>query len=396
VIGWQCVRSQDLCERMKSDGREPEFRMRTGLPIHPEWPATKIRWVLENLPMARELAERGRLAFSQLDGWFILQLTKEKFYLTDHSTASRSGFYHLYRRDWDPELIGWFGAEKLAFPRIIDSSGDFGTADFGDGWEIPILGSALDQSAALLGQACTNPGDVKITYGTCTGFWVNLGVEAVQTQSLSTSVAWSIDGTPTYAIAGEGHSAAAALEWLLDRLKIGWSYAELAEKAASVPGDEAPVFITALSGLGAPYWTPETRGTLYGLTGATGPEHLVRASLEAVALSVRDLAEVLEEEGLRFPDRIVVDGGMTANDYLMQFQADILGRSVLVPRDKEGTSMGVAFLAGLASGYFPDIEFIHRAWQARRIFTPQMSPAEREKKYARWQRLLEHAIAAYP
>lgn len=396
MIGWQCVRSAKLCEQMIRDGLEEPFRKKTGLPLDPEWPATKMPWAVENIPEIRELFDAGRLAFSQSDSWFMHHLTKEGLLLTDHSTASRSGFYNIQQRDWDESLIELFQGSKLEFPKIIDSSGYFGEVDLGGGWRIPWRGNALDQPAALLGQGCIHPGDAKVTYGTCAGFWYNLGHTLQPTKQMDASVAWQIEDQPSYAVVGEAITAGEAIVWLRNKIKIPWSNAELSEIAQSAKGQDDLIFVSALSGLGAPYWAPQTQGALYGITGGTSLEHLVRAGLEAVAYSVRDLLEACATiEGHVLPDQIKVDGGMTANDYLMQFQADLLGKPILVPSNREGTSNGVAMLAGLSSQYYPHISLLVENWSAEKVFQPQISDDERETRYQRWKEAVHQTIAMY-
>ena len=396
IINWQCVRSADLCRQLIADGLEPNFKQRTGLPIDPEWPATKIRWLLDHVSDLAKMISQGRIAFGQLDAWIIYNLTGKQRHVTDHSTASRSGFYNITSRNWDPTLQSMFDAQGIMFPRILDSAGDFGMLDLGDGWEAPLRGLALDQSAALLGQGCVDQGDLKITYGTCSALWVNIGPKPTETTHLSTSVAWQIRNNPTYAIVGEAGTAGSSMDWLKDKLKVPWSIAEMSAVARSAQGQDNLTFVNAFSGLGAPHWSPETQGTLYGLTAGTGLEHFVRAALQAVAFSVRDLLEALvEEEGFPVSDMIIVDGGMTANDYLMQFQADILGRAITVPANFEGTSKGVAFLASILQKSDPQLD---SAWKQRLpgvTYEPQMSGAEREEKYELWRSAVVNAISAY-
>jgi len=394
AIGWECVRSGDLCRQMIEKGLEPAFRHRTGLSIHPMWPATKVPWILENVPESHDLLKAGKLAFSSLDTWFIHHLTKERLFVTDPSTASRSGFYNIHDRKWDGELLDLFGGESLVCPEAIDSAGYFGEADFGEGWRIPWTGSALDQSIALLGQACCNPGDTKVTYGTCAELWLVVGHSTQDTGNLSTSIAWQIDGKPTYAIVGEAGTAGAMVVWLRDRFDMSWSNAELSDVAQSAGGQAELVFVAALSGLDAPYWAPHARGTIYGLTAGTGLEHIVKAGLESVAFNVRDVVDSLsKDEVLPISDVVKADGGMAANDYLMQFQADILDRTILVPSNLEATSMGAALLAGLATGYYSDMDFVQQTWQLSRTFEPRMSPEERERHCARWSEAVEHTIS---
>jgi glycerol kinase len=396
VIGWQCVRSERFCNELKEQGYEANFRARTGLPLHPEWPATKIPWMRENVHNFDKLLQEQRLVFSSLDTWFIHQLTKEKPLVTDHSTVSRSGLYNIHARDWDSELIKIFKAEKLLLPRILDSSSHFGTIDFGNGWEFSWTGNALDQSAAMLGQSCTQPGDAKITYGTCVGFWYNLGHTAIDTNEMEVSIAWVIDGKPTYALVGETTSGGNIFIWLREKLYIPWSNAELSDIAFSAQGHENLIFVPALNGLGSPYWMPEVRGSIFGLSAGVGLEHLVRAGLEAVAFSVCDLLRgFTQDKRFSLPEDIFVDGGMTANRYLMQFQANLLGKKIFIPENIEGTSTGVAYLAGIKSGYYHDLDSTRKAWKLRQVYEPETSPEERNQRYRQWKSTINHVIDQY-
>lgn len=392
-INWQCVRSAKLVDDMIDAGEQPDFRARTGLPMDPEWPATKIPWMLENVPRARALLNKGRLAYGQLDTWFIYKLTRERRYLTDHSTASRSGLYNIAEQNWDEELKTLFQADGLRLPELCDSSGSLGVLDFGHGWRIPLYGSCLDQSAALLGQACTMPGEAKVTYGTCAALWCATGQSPVVTRRLATSVAWQIAGQPMYAIAGEAGTAGALISWAREKMQMPWSNEELSDIARSATGQEQLIFVPAFSGLSAPHWVPQAKGAIYGLLGGVGLEHLLRASLESVAYSVRDLIEALEEGSeLTVSPEIKADGGMVGNHFLMQFQADILNRSIQLPSSREGTSLGVTILAAVGAGVFPAVDAVRDIWRANRVFEPQMDEAERNRHYRRWQEAVQWTI----
>ena len=396
LIGWQCVRSADYCRRLSENGQEDRFRSISGLPLDPEWPATKIPWLLENVPEIRNLLEGGRLAFSQSDSWFMRHLTVEKTFRTDHTTASRSGLYNLETRTWDLDLIRLFQADSLAFPEVRDSASDFGTVDFGEGWLIPWRGNALDQPAALLGQACLDPGDAKVTYGTCAAFWYTHGLSVPRTNAMEASVAWSIDGHPTYALVGEAITGGAAVVWLRKEFKLSRKDSQLAEIARLSQDQDEVIFVPALSGLGAPYREPNVRAAFYGMTAGTGLPHLVRAVLNAVAFGVRDILEAFESgEGRSLRGQLKVDGGMSRNDYLMQFQADILGRKLIVPQNMEGTSSGVAFLAGYASDFYPGPDVLKQSWITERVYEPQMPERNREELYQRWKQVVQHTIALY-
>ena len=393
VIIWQCVRSTDLVQTLIEAGHEQGFRARTGMPLDPEWPATKIRWVLRNVPEAVDLYKQGRLMYSQIDAWLINQLTQEKLFVTDHSMASRSGFYNIHQQEWDPELIDLFEADNLNLPELWDSDDFFGTMIINDAWSIPWRVNIIDQASALLGQACTSRGDAKVTYGSCAAFWYNLGSEPHLTKQLSTSIAWKSNSQATYAVVGETSAAGTVIAWLQDGLKIPWRLTELSDVAESVKEDEEILFVSALSGLGAPYWDRYTRGTIYGVTGATRLEHFVRAGLESIAFGVCDLADYFENvENLDLPDVIKVDGGMTANNYLMQFQADMLGKTIAVSNNQESTSMGVAFLTSNACGNYDGIENLKQSWKAKKIYEPRISAAEGEHKYHRWRDAVQNTI----
>jgi len=396
VISWQCVRSAAVCNNLIDQGRGVDFRQRTGLPLLPEWPATKVLWCQENSSHLRHLLNTQRLVYSQIDAWLIYQLTRERRVRTDHSMASRSGFYNIHTLSWDPELIALFRAENLIFPEIVSSDNYFGEVDFGDHWQIAWHANLIDQASSLLGQACVEQGDAKITYGTCAAFWCNTGPRAVFSESITTSVAWMRGDQPTYALVGETTTAGAAIAWLKEKFHPEWHDSELASVAQAAGGYNDLIFVPAFSGLGVPHESPHVRGTVYGLTGGVGSEHLLRAGFEAIAFSVRDVVEALvAREGLQLTGPVKADGGMAANSYLMQFQADILGRQMLVSQNLESTSAGVAFLAGLAHGCHTQIEDVKTQWNAARVFEPNMTYSEREHRYAKWSAAIQHTLAFY-
>jgi len=396
VISWQCTRSSDLCNQMIQEGLGKDFQDLTGLVIDPEWPATKIPWSLDNIDGIRPLIDRKCLAYSQIDAWLMYQLTQERMFLTDYSMASRSGLFNIFTHQWDWRLIQQFKADNIALPEVLSCSDYFGEVNFGGGWKIPWRGNILDQSAALFGHGCFSPGETKITYGTCAGFWINMGQSIKTSTTMDTSIAWEVDRSFTYAASGEIRTAGASLTWLKDRLNMIWTNDRLSEIAESAKGHEDLYFIPAFSGLGAPYWEPKARGVIFGLSAGIGMEHLLRASLEATAFSVRDIFEAFsKEEDVRLPNAIKADGGMAANEYLMQFQADILGKVFLIPQNLEGTSTGTAILAGIHSGYYPNKESFNELWKPQRIYEPKMSAKERERRYKRWKEMVEHTINIY-
>lgn len=396
VMSWQCVRSAALCETLIERGIQSDFRYRTGLSMHPEWPATKVAWAVEHLPEIRSLLCAHRLAYSQIDAWLMRHLTVERFFYTDHSMASRSGFYSIRELAWDGALIDLFHASDLALPKVVASDEHFGNVTFDGGWRIPWRGNLIDQASALLGQACIFTGEAKVTYGTCAAFWYNLGEVLPTSKYMDTSVAWVVGDQPTYALVGETTTAGSAITWLNEMFQLNWDISELSALAQSVEDPAGLIFVPAFSGLGSPFGAPQVRGTLYGVTAGVGPKHLLRASLNAIAFSVRDMIEALtNNEGYPLADAIKADGGMATNTYLMQFQADILGKQILVPNNVEGTSCGVAFLAGLASGLYPKIEDIKKMWQAKYHFQPNLLPVERENRYQEWTEAINTTLTAY-
>jgi glycerol kinase len=396
LIGWQCTRSLDVCQRLQSEGLAADFTLRTGLQVHPEWPATKVPWVLENVPDARRLLEQGRLAFSMGDSWLLYQLSHGDIFISDHSTASRSGLYNLHSRGWDATLLRLFHGVGLRLPALVGSAGAHGTLDFGDGFRLPLRGLVLDQASALLGQGCVRPGELKITYGTCIGLWCNVGPKPRLGSQLDCSVAWQVGETPAYACVGEADCGSSVLTWLREKFHLPWRDSQLSGVAEAATGGEELVFVPALKGLDAPYNCPQARGVLCGLDTNTGLEHVLRAALQAVAFTAADLVESLAQEAaLQASTPLRLDGGMAANEYLMQFQADILGRPVLVSGDLEATARGAAYLARLALGIPPGLEGLHDASPSGRVYTPRMAEDERQLRLDRWQRAVEEVIGYY-
>jgi glycerol kinase len=394
VISWRCVRSAPLCEQLERDGFAQDFRQRTGLALDAEWPATKIPWVLEHVTEAQRLRRAGRLAYSQIDAWLIHQLTGNGLFVTDHSMAARSGLFNVWELDWDGHLLSCFDAEGIALPRVQPSAACFGEVELQNGWRIPCCGSLLDQSASLVGQGCIEPGDTKITYGTCAGLWVNLGTVARETPTADLSVAWSVDDELIYALTAETNAAAGALGWLHDKLGIRWADSELAAVAESAGDSGDLVLVPASRGIGASHQGARSEAAIVGLSANTGLEQLVRASLESTAFCVRDLLEALAaDDGYPIGGPIRVDGGMSDNEFLMQFQADILNRDLLVAANKESTSAGAALLAGVASGVYPDVGFFPRLARPPRRFSPRMPDNERQRRCARWRQAVQYTAA---
>ncbi|MCB1418304.1 MAG: glycerol kinase GlpK [Notoacmeibacter sp.] len=394
AIVWQDRRTADYCRMLKDQGHEPDVTARTGLLLDPYFSATKIRWVLETVEGARERAEAGDLVFGTIDSWIIWKLTGGAVHATDATNASRTMLYDIIKGEWSAELCRLFEIPMSMLPQVHDCAADFGMARADlFGREIPILGVAGDQQAAAIGQACFQPGMMKSTYGTGCFALLNTGAAPVLSKNrLLTTVAYQIDGKPTYALEGSIFIAGAVVQWLRDGLKIIRHAAEtqpLAEKA-----DEAQelVLVPAFTGLGAPYWNADCRGAMFGITRNTGPEDLARAALESVGYQTRDLLEAMRADWHGAAEEAVlrVDGGMSASDWTMQFLADIIGAPVDRPSVLETTALGAAWLAGQRAGIHPDMEGFSRTWALDRQFRPAMDSATRDGKYAAWKR----AVAA--
>jgi len=393
AIVWQCRRTAALCDRLKADGAEPEVRRKTGLVVDPYFSGTKIRWMLDHDPALRPRAERGELCFGTVDSWLLWQLTGGAVHATDPSNASRTLCYDIHRRAWDEGLCRMLGVPMALLPAVKPSAGVFGETAAGPILPagIPVAGIAGDQQAALFGQACVEPGMAKNTYGTGCFALLNTGERAVaSTEGLLTTVAWTVEGSTSYALEGAVFIAGAAVQWLRDGLGIIKRAAETQPLAESVPDTGGVYLVPAFVGLGAPYWDPYARGTLVGLTRGTTRAHLARAALEAIAYQSRDVLDTMKREAGVPLTTLRVDGGASANDFLCQFQADVLGVEVLRPSVTETTGLGAAYLAGVGAGLWKSRELSTR-WQLERKFTPAMPAAARDAAYAGWRRAVERA-----
>jgi len=394
AIVWQSRQSAPLCEDLKRRGLEPLFRERTGLVIDAYFSGTKIPWILDAVPGARARAERGELLFGTIDSWLVYKLTGGKLHVTDYSNASRTLVYDIHARRWDAELLDLLGIPGAMLPEVRDSSGSFGhtAADLFEAAELPIAGVAGDQQAALFGQACFDPGATKNTYGTGSFLLMNTGTTPRRSENgLLTTIAWGVEGRVEYALEGSSFVSGAAVQWLRDELGLVESASDTQAAAESVPDTGGVYVVPAFTGLGAPYWDPAARGAIVGLTRGTRREHIVRATLEAIAYQSRDVMACFEADtGLRARE-LQVDGGATANDFLMQFQADILGIPVRRPRVLETTALGAAYLAGIAVGFWKDRSEIADSWQEERRFEPRLDEATRERLYADWKRAVGRA-----
>jgi glycerol kinase len=389
AIVWQDRRTADFCEALVRDGHADLIAARTGLQPDAYFSGSKIRWLLDHVPGARNRAARGELAFGTVDTWLIWKLTDGKRHITDVTNASRTMLFNLHTLAWDHELLALLDIPPSLLPEVVPSSGVCATTEgLLDG--IPIAGIAGDQQAALFGQMCIDPGMVKCTFGTGGFMLLNIGDKPVPSRNkLLTTVAWSIDGKVEYALEGSMMIAGAVVQWLRDELQIIRSSAEIEELAASVPDTGGVVLVPAFSGLGAPHWDQYARGGMLGLTRGTTRAHIARAALEGIALQVMDvLAAMQADSGLPLAE-LRVDGGASANNLLMQMQADVLGVNVLRPENAEATALGAAYLAGLAVGYWPDRHALASQWRVERRFTPAINAEERAKKQAHWQRALD-------
>ncbi|MHB1698872.1 MAG: glycerol kinase GlpK [Acidobacteriaceae bacterium] len=391
ALVWQDRRTAPLCERLQAEGHELLFQQKTGLVIDAYFSASKIRWLLDNVPGARENAAAGMLAFGTVDSWLIWKLTGGQRHATDVSNASRSLLFNLRTLEWDEQLLRIFDIPRSMMPEVVASSGEcVRIAQLLPG--VPVCGIAGDQQAALFGQMCLRPGMVKNTYGTGCFMLMQTGAEPVMSQSrLLTTVAWQIDGRTEYALEGSVFIGGAAVQWLRDGLGIIGSSAEVESLAASVPGNGGVYFVPALSGLGAPYWDPHARGTILGLTRGTTRGHIARATLEGIALQVTDILAAMEaDSGIAIPE-LRVDGGASENALLMQMQADFLGVPVVRSASSESTALGAAFLAGIGCGYWRSIEELAERWVAGQSFKPSLGEPERQAQLARWKQAVDRS-----
>jgi glycerol kinase len=383
-----------ICEELKARGLEPLVRDRTGLVVDAYFSGTKVKWLLDEVAGARERAAKGELAFGTIDSWLIHKLTGGRVHATEYSNASRTLLYDIRKLCWDADLLGALDVPASLMPEVKDSSGVFGETEPGltGGVSLPIAGVAGDQQAALFGQACFEPGRTKNTYGTGCFILMNTGTQARTSSSgLLTTIAWGIDGRVEYALEGSIFVAGAAIQWLRDQLGLVSDAAESESLARSVPDTGGVYLVPAFTGLGAPYWDPRARGTIVGLTRGSSREHLVRAALESIAYQSCDVQRCFEADTGLAASALQVDGGASANDFLMQFQADVLGIPVRRPEVLETTALGAAYLAGLAVGFWSDRGQIEANWREQRRFEPAISAERRQELYKGWQRAVERS-----
>ncbi len=393
AIVWQSRQTVPVCDDLRARGLEGEIRDRTGLVLDAYFSATKIRFILDAVPGAQERALRGELCFGTVDSWLVYKLTRGAVHATEYSNASRTMIYDIHQLQWDELLTGELDIPPAMLPELRDSSGDFGEADpEWLGGAIPIAGIAGDQQAALFGQGCTSPGQVKNTYGTGCFLLMNTGDEArASNTGLVTTLAWGLSGRVSYALEGSVFVGGAAVQWLRDGLGLVENAAETQAAAESVADTGGVYLVPAFVGLGAPYWDDRARGTIVGITRGTTREHLIRATLESIAFQSRDVMECATRDAAIRPGALRVDGGACANDFLMQFQADVLGAAVERPALLEVTALGAAALAGLAVGFWSDRSELDAAGGGTTTFEPRLSEDEREARYADWKRAVERS-----
>lgn len=393
AIVWQCRRTAGMCDEIKAQGLTDVIRRKTGLVVDAYFSATKIQWILKNVPGVMEKAKRGEIAFGTVDSWLVWNLTGGKVHATDVSNASRTMLFNINDLRWDEELLDMFGVPRSVLPEVFPSSYVYGVTEkeiFGV--EIPIAADIGDQQAALFGQMCVRPGTMKNTYGTGCFILMNIGSKPVFSRSgLLTTVAWRVGDEVSYALEGSVFIAGAAIQWLRDELRMIESAAETEQLALSVPDSAGVYFVPAFVGLGAPHWDMYARGAMFGLTRGARKEHIVRAVLESIAYQTRDVVEAMCEECNTRLKTLRVDGGASKNNFLMQFQADILNVPVERPKVNETTALGAAYLAGLAVGYWEGLGQIESQWQLDRRFVPSMDEERREELYRGWKRAVDRA-----
>ena len=395
AIVWQCRRTAGRCDELKKKGQTAFFRKRTGLPIDAYFSATKIEWILKNVPGVLARAKRREILFGTADSWVLWKLTGGRTHATDYTNASRTMCFNIERLEWDDDILKIFGIPKQILPEVKRSSGIFGrTAAIGRlPAGIPISGIAGDQQAALFGQACFKPGAMKNTYGTGCFVLLNAGKKRpVSRHGLIVTLGCGAAGEPVYALEGAVFIAGAAVQWLRDGLKLLTRASQSELMAASVPDNAGVYFVPALAGLGAPYWDQNARGAIFGITRGTRANHLVRAALEAMCYRTKDVVDAMRKDTRLAIKSLKVDGGAAVNNFLCQFQADLLGIDVVRPKVVETTSLGVAYLAGLAVGYWKNADEIKRCWAADRVFKPAMPKITAAKLYAGWRDAVKRTL----
>jgi len=393
AIVWQDRRTAEYCASLMSEGVEQDFNARTGLLVDPYFSGTKVKWILDNVEGARERAEKGELLFGTVDCYLLWKLTGGRSHRTDATNASRTLLFNIHDQQWDTSMLERFDIPGSMLPEVMDSAAEFGTVDkdlFGA--EIPVLGIAGDQQAALFGQACFKKGMAKSTYGTGCFMITNTGDKPlVSTNRLLTTVGYRLEGKVTYALEGSIFMAGATIQWLRDGLRLISKASETQALAEQTPSHHGVFLVPAFTGMGAPYWDPNARGAILGLTRDTGIREIVTAGLQSVCYQTKDLQKAMEKDGER-PTTLRVDGGMVANDWLMHFLADILGATVDRPKITETTALGAAYLAGLKAGVFDSLDELSELWSLDQSFKPRIPKDERDQLYAAWQDAVKRVL----
>ena len=394
AIVWQCRRSTMLCEVMKSQGVESDILGKTGLTLDPYFSSTKLRWIIDNIPNGQARAENGEIIFGTVDSWILWNLTGEVVHATDTTNASRTMLYNIDNLEWDKDLLNLFDIPPCILPTVHSSNSIFGhtLAELFRGKEIPVSAMAGDQNSALFGQGCFNPGMIKNTYGTGCFVLANSGGERINSKSgLISTISWQIDKNVTYGLEGSIFSSGSTIQWLKDGLGIINSVNEIDSLAESVEDNGGVYFVPSFTGLGAPNWDPNARGTIVGLTLGSNSGHIARASLEATAFQTRQVVESISKDLGFMPKVLRVDGGGTASSLMMQFQADILGIPIETSSIKDTTALGIGYIAGLSVGFWKDMNEIASLWMNERMFIPSMSDTRRENLYNEWFRAIDRS-----
>ena len=398
AIVWQCRRTAEICEELKSKGFEEYIKENTGLVIDAYFSATKIKWILDNVEGAKEKAEKGELLFGTVDTWLVWKLTAGKVHVTDYTNASRTMMYNIKTLEWDKKILDLLGIPEGMLPAVKNSSEIYGETKMGvtmgeeEGTKVPISGIAGDQQAALFGQACFNSGEIKNTYGTGCFMLMNIGDKFIKSNNgLLTTIAIGIDGKIEYALEGSIFVGGAVVQWLRDEMKLFSDAADTEYFAGKVEDNGGVYLVPAFTGLGSPYWDMYARGIITGLTRGANRNHIIRAALESIAYQSKDLIKAMEEDSGIQIKSLKVDGGASANNFLMQFQADILNKNVLRPEIIETTALGAAYLAGLATGFWNNREDIKKNWKLNREFHSELEESLREKYFKGWHKAVEKA-----
>ena len=391
AIVWQSKQSKDICDNLKEKGLNDLFKSKTGLLIDPYFSATKVKWILDNIDGTKELMDQGNLMFGTVDTWLLYKLSGNKIHKTDYTNASRTLMYNIFTKEWDQELLNILGINNNILPEVCDSNAIFGITARHTffGAEIPIAGILGDQQAALFGQLCLDKGEIKNTYGTGCFMLMNTGTTPTTSKKgLLTTIAYSIDGVVTYALEGSVFVAGSAIQWLRDSLGFFAEASESEKIAMSVDSNYGVYVIPAFVGLGTPYWDTDAKGAIFGLTRGTTSAHITRATLESLAYQTKDVIDVMSLESGITPKTLKVDGGASLNNFLMQFQSDILNIEIVRPKINESTALGAAFISGLAIGFYKNIEEIEKLIVKDKHFNPKMDESVRNNLYNNWQKAI--------